>query len=176
MLETLREFVKQIPVLAAMLEREVLNHPSDATNTEDMRHHVAKLQTQLFARLKEERQLYAVMHFPEHETTCPDCREVYFGYYWEVNNAATGKGLIVANRLIHGLVAHEQLFLAEPMQTIGGTKVGDTRLVLNLAALKATFEGAHVPPEVLAEIQEAIAVQAAQLEAAGAHAASGGGH
>lgn len=176
MLENLREFIKQIPVLAAILEREVLNHPSNTTNTEDLRHYVEGIQKQLFARMREERALYAVMHFPEHEMTCPLCKEELFGYYWEVNNAATSKGYIVANRLIHGLVAHEQLFLEEPMQTVGGTKVGDTRLMWDLAELKKTFEGANVSPEVMAELEEAMAMQRAQLEAAGAFVTAGGGH
>lgn len=174
MLETLREFIKQTPVLANMIERELLNNPGNFTNTEDLRYHVEKLQSGLMAKLKAERKLYAVVHFPEQEIACPICKETSFGYYWELNNPVTGKGLCVSNRMVHALVAHEQFFINESMQTVAGTRVGETRLVLDFEAFAGVLKGADVDPVVASEVEEARALQARALEEAGAFVASGG--
>ncbi|HEY9724393.1 MAG TPA: hypothetical protein V6D47_20490 [Oscillatoriaceae cyanobacterium] len=176
MLETLREYLRQVPVLAQLLERELLNQPAHASNTEDLRAHVEKLQAKLGERLKAERKPYAVLHFPETEVNCPVCKDTIFGYYWEINNPVSGKGLCITHRMLHGLVAHEQLFQNESMQNVSGVRVGETRLVLDLPGLESVLVGADVPPDVLDELAQARALQAQQLAEAGPLVAAGGGH
>jgi hypothetical protein len=175
-LETLRQYLQEVPVLAQLIERELLNHPANVTNTEDLRFHVEDLQQKLFARLKAERTPYAVVHFPEMELSCPACKESFSGYYWELNNPATGKGLCVSNRLIHALVAHEQFFITESLHNVAGTRVGDSRLVLDVAGLASVLKGSSAPAEIVAECEAAAEVQARQLAEAGEFVASGGGH
>lgn len=174
MLDKLREFVPQVPVLADLLERELLNDPGNISNTEEIRFHLEKVHKKVMDTLRAERKLYAVMHFPEAELHCPICQTVYHGYYWEVNNPVTGKGYIASQRLIHGLVAHEQLFLEEPMETVTGTRVGDTRLILDVATMSSVFKNADVPADVLEDLATAEAIQKKLLAEAPAVVASGG--
>lgn len=176
MLETLRDYLRQVPVLAQLLERELLNQPANASNTEDLRFHLERLQSKLGERLKTERTPYAVLHFPDTEVNCPVCKETLFGYYWEINNPLSGKGLCITHRMLHGLVAHEQLFQSESMQNVSGVRVGETRLVLDLAGLEAVLSGTSVPQAVLDELAQARALQAQQLLEAGPLVAAGGGH
>ena len=174
MLEKLREFIPTIPVLADLIERALLNEPGNVTNTEEMRYHLETIHKKVMDELKAERKLYAVKHFPEQEVTCPICHHVDLGYYWEVNNPMTGKGYIAAQRLIHGLTHHEQLFLEEPMETVVGTRVGDTRLILDVATMSTAFKNADVPADVLADLASAEAFQKQLLAEAPAVVASGG--
>lgn len=174
MLENLRKYFNDLPVLADLIASELKAHPSHASNAEDLRFHIEDLQAKLAARLKAEKQLYAALFFPETEVHCAACNETFLGVYWELNNPATGKGLCVSHKLLHGFIDHEQFFQEESMHTVQGTKVGDCRLVLDLAGLAAMMEGANVPAEVLAEAKQAVELQKQALAAAGAFAASGG--
>jgi hypothetical protein len=173
-LDNLRKYFNDLPVLAELIASELKAHPSNATNAEDLRFHLEDLQTKLAARLKAEKQLYAAVFFPEHEIHCAACKETLLGVYWELNNPTNGKGLCVSNKLLHGFVDHEQFFQEESMHTVQGTKVGDSRLVLDLPGLVGIMEGANVPPEVMAEARQAVELQKQALAQAGAFAASGG--
>lgn len=174
MLDKLREYIPTIPVLADLIERALLNDPGNVANTEEMRYHLEAVHKRVMDELKAERKLYAVKHFPEQEIHCPICHQVEQGYYWEVNNPVTGKGYIASMRLIHGLTAHEQLFLEEPMETVVGTRVGDTRLILDVATMATAFKSADVPADVLADLAEAEGIQKKLLAEAPAVIASGG--
>lgn len=174
MLENLRQFFNNVPVLADLQANELRANPSHASNAEDLRFHLEELQTNLAKRLKAERQLYAVVFFPENEVHCQACKETLMGVYWELNNPATNKGLCVSNKLLHGLIDHEQFFQIESMHTVAGTRVGECRLVLDLPGLAAVMEGANVPAEVMAEMREAIELQKRALADAGAYTPAGG--
>ena len=174
MLENLRKFFNDVPVLADLLAAELKAAPSNATNAEDLRFHLEELQHTLMARLKAEKQLYAVVFYPEMEIPCQACGETLMGVYWELNNPATGQGLCVSNKLLHGLVDHEQFFQIESMQTVAGTRVGDTRQVLDLPGLVKVMAGAAVPEIVMAEAAQAIELQKRALAEAGDFAAAGG--
>lgn len=176
MLENLRQYLNDVPKLAELLERALHENPANVSNTEDLRFHLEDLQTDLAKRLKDEKQLYSVLHFPEQELKCPTCGTLVMGYYWELNNPATGKGQCVSNALFHALVAHEEFFQTEMMYNVSGTRVGETRQVLDLAALLAVVEGSSAPAEIVAELKTAIELQARKLAESAAPATAGGGH
>lgn len=174
MLENLRKYFNDLPVLADLIASELKAHPSHASNAEDLRAHIEDLQLKLAQRLKAEKQLYAAVFFPEHEIHCQACQETLTGVYWELNNPATSKGLCVSHKLLHGFIDHEQFFQVETMRTVGGTNVGESRQVLDLSGLLAMMEGSNVPAEVLAEARQAVELQKQALADAGAFAAAGG--
>lgn len=174
MLENLRKYFNELPVLADAIASELKAHPSHAANAEESRAHIETLQSKLSARLKADKQLYAAVFFPEGEIHCVICKETLKGVYWELNNPATGKGLCVSHKLLHGFIDHAQFFQIESMRTVAGTLVGESRQVLDLAGLVAIMAGSNAPEVVMAEAGQAVALQAQALAAAGAHAAAGG--
>ena len=176
MLENLRQFLSEVPILIDLINRDLAANPSHALNAEEMRGHIEDLQASVFKRLKDEKTIYAVLHFPEFELHCPICREAFLGYYWEVNNPATGKGASVSNRLLHAFILHEQTFVSEPMENVSGVKTGECRLVLDFGSIQSVLKGGAVSEAVLGELEQAKALQQQQLAAAGDFVASGGGH
>jgi hypothetical protein len=173
-LENLRQYFNEMPILADLIGQELKDHPSHASNAEDLRAHIEALQTNLAKRLKAEKRLYAAVFFPEAEVNCQACGETILGVYWELNNPATGKGLCVSHKLLHGFIDHEQFFAEESMHTVAGTHVGSSRQVLDLPGLVAIMEGAEVPAAVMAEARQSLELQKQALAAAGAFAAAGG--
>lgn len=174
MLENLRKYFNDMPVLADVIAAELKANPSHASNAEDLRFHIEELQAKLAARLKAEKQPYAAVFFPENEIHCAACKETLMGVYWELNNPANGKGLCVSHKLLHGFIDHEQFFQEESMHTVQGTKVGESRQVLDLPGLLAILEGSNAPEIVLAEARQAVELQKQALAQAGAFAAAGG--
>lgn len=174
MLENLRKYFNDMPVLADAIASELRAHPSNASNAEESRNHIETLQAKLAARLKADKQLYAAVFFPEAEIHCAICKETLKGVYWELNNPATGKGLCVSHKLLHGFIDHEQFFQIESMHTVAGTNVGESRQVLDLPGLVAIMAGSNTPDLVMAEAAQAIELQKQALAAAGAFSAAGG--
>lgn len=174
MLDELRTFIGQMPVLADMLQQAIYQNKGTATNTEEQRFHIEELHQGIIKQLKEQRSLYGVVYNPDLENHCPICRKEYKGSYFEINNAATGKAIVSSIRLIHALVEHEQTFFQELMYNVSGTRVGEMRLLLDLKAIRKVMEGGDVPPEVVAEAEQAIEIQKKQLAEAGELSVSGG--
>lgn len=175
MLDELRKFIGEMPILAEMLQQAVYQNRGTATNTEEQRFHLEELHQGIIKRLKEERRVYGVLYNPDTENHCPICRRQFDGTYFEINNAATGKAIVSSTRLIHALVEHEQTFFQEQMYNVSGTRVGEMRLTLELKAIRKVLDGADVPAEVLAEAEQAIGIQTQQLAELG-QLAAGGGH
>lgn len=174
MLDELRRYIADMPILADMLQQAVYQNKGTATNTEEQRFHLEELHQGIVKRLKEEKLVYGVRFNPDHENHCPICRKTFMGTYFEINNAATGKAIVSSMRLIHALVEHEQLFFQEQMINVSGTRVGEMRLTLDVKAIRKVFDGAVVPAEVLAEADQAVEIQKQQLAEVGELAASGG--
>ena len=174
MLDELRRYIADMPILADLLQQAVYQNRGTATNAEEQRYHLEELHAGIMKRLKEERRLYGVTYNPDIENHCPVCRKTFMGSYFEINNAATGKAIVSSMRLVHALVEHEQTFFQELMVNVTGTRVGEMRLTLDLKAIRKVMEGADVPAEVLQEAEQAVEVQKQQLAEAGDLAASGG--
>lgn len=174
MLDELRKYIGQLPVLQDMLQQAIYQNRGTATNTEEQRFHIEELHQGIMKRLKEEKALYGVVYNPDLENHCPICRKEYKGSYYEINNAATGKAIVSSIRLIHALVEHEQTFFQEQMINVSGTRVGEMRLTLDVKAIRKVLDGGAVPPEVVAEADQAIEVQKQQLAEAGDVVATGG--
>ncbi len=174
MLDELRRFIGQMPILADQLQQAVYQNRGNATNTEEQRFYLEELHQGIVKRLKEDRSLYGVVYNPDLENHCPICSKEYKGSYFELNNAATGKAIVSSIRLIHALVEHEQLFFQEQMINVSGTRVGEMRLVLDVKAIRKVMDGGDVPADVLAEAEQAIEIQKKQLAEVGELTASGG--
>ena len=176
MTENLRKFLHDVPILAELLSADLASNPCHATNTEEQRFHLEELQGKLARRLKETGQIYCTIYYPEQEQACPICKETLHGYYWELNNPVTTKAICVSYKLFHAFTEHEQTFITESMQNVSGVRVGEMRLVLDLPAILSTLKNGAVPPEVLAECEQAIELQQQALAAADPVLAAGGGH
>jgi hypothetical protein len=175
-IENLRKYLGEIPILADMLAHDLMTQPSHATNTEEQRHHLEDTQGKLTARIKADKQLYATIYFPEQEQHCPICKESMHGYYWELNNPITTKSICVSYKLFHAFVLHDQSFLTESMENVSGVRVGEMRIVLDLAAIANVMKGSGVAPELIAECELAVELQKKALAESVPMAASGGGH
>lgn len=176
MSENLRKYLGDVPILADLITRALASHPSNATNTEDQRFHLEDIQTGISKRLKDEKQLYATLYYPEQEQICQLCKDTLFGYYWELNNAATGKAICVSYKLLHAFVHHDQSFITESMQNIAGVRVGEMRMVLDLPAILGVMKGSSAPLELLGECEQAVEKQKQALADAQPLTAAGGGH
>jgi hypothetical protein len=170
-LDALRRFIADTPVLQDLLQQAIHKKRGNATNTEEQRFYIEEIHVATMKELKEGRRMYGVRYNPDFENHCPICRKTFHGTYFELNNAATGKAIVSSIRLIHALVDHEQTFFQELMLNVSGTRVGEMRLVLDLKAINKVLEGADVPDEVLAEAREALTIQQQQLAEADAAAA-----
>lgn len=176
MSENLRKYLAGVPILADLIDQALVTNRSNATNTEEQRFHLEELHAKLCAKLKAEKTLYATKYYPEQEQTCPICKELLFGYYWELNNPVTAKAICVSYKLFHAFTAHEQTFITESMQNVSGVRVGEMRLVLDLPAVLSVMKGSSAAPELLAECEAAVEMQKQQLAAAEPVLAAGGGH
>jgi hypothetical protein len=173
-LENLTQTLENVPVLMALLHDALGQTPAPTANTEEMRAHLERIQSELAARLKRERKLYAVLHFPEHEWHCPTCKQAFWGTYWELNNPGTGKGLCLSHLVLHGFLAHGSTYQMEELRNVSGVRIGEARLVLDVAGLSAVLHGSDIVPEALAELATLEALQKEQLAQAGAFQAAGG--
>ncbi|MDB5097422.1 MAG: hypothetical protein JWM80_1843 [Cyanobacteria bacterium RYN_339] len=176
MSENLRKYLSEVPILAELLDGDLQANRSNATNTEEQRHHLEDIQTKLCARLKDEKTLYATKYYPEQEQSCPICKEILFGYYWELNNPVSAKAACISYKLFHAFTQHDQGFITESMQNVTGVRVGEMRMVLDLGAILSVMKNSSAPPELLAECEAAIEIQKQRLAAAEPIAAGGGGH
>lgn len=176
MIETLRKYLGELPILADQIVHELATNPSHATNTEEQRFHLEEIQIGVAKRLKEEKQLYATIYYPEQEQTCPICKELLHGYYWELNNPVTTKSACISFKLFHAFIHHEQMFITESMQNVSGVRVGEMRMVLDLPAVLGVMKGSSAPAELLAECEQAIELQKKALAEAAPVVAAGGGH
>lgn len=173
MLDVYRRFLADIPILQDMLQAAIhKKRGAGGTNTEEQRYQIEEAHIAIMAELRENRRLYGVRYNPDFENTCPICRKVFHGTYFELNNAATGKAIVSSMRLYHALVEHEQLFIQEQMLNVTGTRVGEMRLVLDVKAIAKVMEGADVPDEVLAEAATGLDLQRQQMLEADAAAAA----
>jgi hypothetical protein len=174
--ENLRKYLHEVPILADLIDQALAANKSNATNTEEQRFHLEELHKGLAANLREEKRLYATKYYPEQEQTCPICKEMLLGYYWELNNPVTSKAICVSYKLFHAFCAHEQSFITESMQNVSGVRVGEMRLVLDLPSILGVLKGSSIPPELIAECEQAIEAQKRALEASEPVQAAGGGH
>lgn len=173
MFEALRAHLPAIPILAELLEAAAISTPSHATNTEEQRFHLEKLQADLMARLRAEKQPYVVVYFPDHEEVDAASGTVIHGCYWELNNPANNQAICVSRKLIHIFADRALSHITQPMQNVTGIRVGEMRSVLDLAAIARVLEGSNTPPEVLAEAHAAAEHQARELASLKAPAAAG---
>lgn len=155
MLEPLREALGGVPVLADMLKTALADSAGEAANTEALRARLESLQRDLARNLAAEKRLYAVVHFPEHAETCPRCGETIAGHHRELNNAVTGKGMIVSSQLFHAFVAHGEPQRVEALTGLSGQRLGETTLAWDWGALKAVVAGAELPPAAARALEEA---------------------
>src|SRR5262249_4661239 len=154
--ENLRKYLGEIPILAELLARDLASHPSHATNTEEQRFHLEELQVALAKRLKEEKQLYCTIYYPEQEQVCPICKETLHGYYWELNNPVTSKATCISYKLWHAFVHHEQTFITESMQNVSGVRVGEMRMMLDIPSIQTCLKNSSADPGLIAECDQAV--------------------
>lgn len=165
MLDDLRRFLAEVPILADLLQQAVYRERGTATNTEEQRYHLEALHQAVMADLKAERRVYGVLYNPEFENHDPLTKTIFYGHYLELNNPVTNKAIVSSTKLMNAFIHHEQTFITENMINVTGTRVGEMRMALDLAAIAGVLAGADVPESVLSEAHQASEIQAQQLAA-----------
>jgi hypothetical protein len=152
MLEKLRQFLDEMPILGEVVDDEMEQMEYDATNSEQLRKVREEAQHNVCADLKKEGKCYKVPFFVNYTMVCPTCEEKLTGAYIELNNPVTAKGMYLNHVLLHTFIDHDQLFFNEPNVDISGNVDGTRRVDLNLVALLKVLDGSTVPPEIEREV------------------------
>ena len=161
MLEKLREFLDDMPILSDLVDEEMEQMEYDATNSEQLRRVREEAQHNKCAELKNEGRCYKVLYFTNYTMECPTCEEKMVGAYVELNNPVTSKGMYLNHVLLHTFVDHDQLFFNEPNVDISGNQDGTRRVDLNLVALLKVLDGSAVPPDIEREVTAYFAAKSA---------------
>jgi len=152
MLEKLREFINELPILSDEVDAEMESMEYDATNSEQLRTVREQAQHNVCAHLKQEGQCYKVIYFINAMTVCGACDEKLDGAYVEINNPVSDKGMYINHLLLHTFIHHDQLYVNEPNVDVSGNMDGTRRIDLNLVNLLKVLDRAAVPADIEKEV------------------------
>ena len=152
MLEKLRGFLAEMPILGEVVDEEMEAMDFDATNSEALRNVREEAQHTVCGRLKAEGQCYKVIFFTNYTLVCPTCDTKLTGAYTELNNPVSAKGMYLNEVLLHTFIEHDQLILNEPNVDLSGNIDGARRVEINLVELLKVLDRSKIPPEVEREV------------------------
>lgn len=146
----LRQYLQEVPNYPQAIEDELASDPP-ATRSDEIRqaHQAAAARVAEF--LREEQLPYALVHYPEFLSTCPDCGQELAGAYWELNNPA-GQGVTIPLKLYHRFVEHGQTEIDDAITNLSGTVLGSERVRLDFAGIRHVLAGIPLSPEVSQEL------------------------
>jgi hypothetical protein len=153
MIEQTRKFLASVPNLGALMDQVVVEAGVNLNNFEELRTAREAARDTVMANLRENGGLYHVVHFPEIIETDPLTEKTVKGAYYEINNVATGKSLLIPMFVWHRFVEHGQLTQTETLINLGNSKVSERPMFLDFPALYVVLKEALMPPDVTQEIQ-----------------------
>ncbi|HBN07862.1 MAG TPA: hypothetical protein DD435_04150 [Cyanobacteria bacterium UBA8530] len=156
MYENLRLFFAEIPLFSRFLQAELASIVPPNAGPDELKQARLEAQRKVSSSLKENKELYAVISFPDSTWTCPHCGEEIAGAYWELNNPVAAKGMSVPLKLFHLFLDHGEIECLEPIHNLNGNSVGEALLTLDLEGLFKVMKGAWLPDGVKAEIEEGL--------------------
>ena len=164
MLPELRKYLGAIPNLGALMDQVVLESGLNINNFEDLKGTRETAREQVLANLRETRGLHTLVMYPDLLETCATCNTPIKGGYMELNNTATGKSMLIPMFVWHQCVEHGVLNYVETVSNLGGSRVSERPMPVDLRAVLQVMHPA-IPPEVVAGLQLFQQTQAAARNA-----------
>lgn len=153
MLIELRKYLGGLPSLGALMDQKVQASGINLNNFEELKTTRETARTAVLDELRETRQLHTLIQFPDIQETCAACQQPMKGGYVELNNAATGKAILIPTVVWHHFVEHGVANYVETVTNLGGSKIADRPLPFDLRAVIQVMHPS-IPTEVVTELQQ----------------------